>query len=125
MNYMEISAWILIIAAYYTFLKTGIEVFTYRHASRILLLAISSINTVISLKVSMLLGFILLIAMLLILKLQPGELITVALTAEMGFLVGLIVVMFVFTTVGTMYHIKGFEFNMTLKEILKQARAGK
>ncbi|WP_461865286.1 hypothetical protein [Thermococcus sp.] len=125
MNYVEVLAWILIITAYYTFLKTGIEVFTYKHINRLLLFAAASINTIISLKVSMILGFLFLIGILLILKLRPSELITVALTAEMGFLVGLIVVMFVFTTVGTMYHIKGFEFNMTLKEILKQARGGR
>ena len=125
MNYAESSAWILIILAYYIFLKTGIEAFTYKHVSRLLLLAMAAINTGISLRVSMLLGFVLLMGMLLALRLRPGELITVALTAEMGFLVGLIVVMFIFTTIGTMYHIKGFEFNMTLREILKQAGAGR
>ena len=83
-----------------------------------MILAISIVGVAISLGIDLFLGVLVLFAVLKLLKLNLREAIAVAFTAEFGFLLGVIVVMFILTTAGTMFGIEGLEFNMTWEELL-------
>ncbi|WP_232194585.1 hypothetical protein [Thermococcus sp. PK] len=83
------------------------------------ILAISVVGVGISLGIDLFLGVLVLFAVLKMLKLNLKEALVVAFTAEFGFLLGVIVVMFILTTAGTMFGIEGLEFNMTWEELLQ------
>ncbi|HDD31172.1 MAG TPA: hypothetical protein ENF72_00905 [Thermococcus litoralis] len=118
MNFVDAGIYLLLVALYYLFLKTALEVFTYKELRSYLILAISIVGVAISLGIDLFLGVLVLFAVLKLLKLNLREAIAVAFTAEFGFLLGVIVVMFILTTAGTMFGIEGLEFNMTWEELL-------
>lgn len=118
MNFVDAGIYLLLVALYYLFLKTALEVFTYKELRSYLILAISIVGVAISLGIDPFLGVLVLFAVLKLLKLNLKEAIAVAFTAEFGFLLGVIVVMFILTTAGTMFGIEGLEFNMTWEELL-------
>ena len=118
MNFVDAGIYLLLVALYYLFLKTALEVFTYKELRSYLILAISIVGVAISLGIDLFLGVLVLFAVLKLLKLNLREAIAVAFTAEFGFLLGVIVIMFILTTAGTMFGIEGLEFNMTWEELL-------
>ncbi|RLF80522.1 hypothetical protein DRN32_02860 [Thermococci archaeon] len=118
MNFVDAGIYLLLVALYYLFLKTALEVFTYKELKSYLILAISIVGVAISLGIDLFLGVLVLFAVLKLLKLNLREAIAVAFTAEFGFLLGVIVIMFILTTAGTMFGIEGLEFNMTWEELL-------
>ncbi|NJE08266.1 hypothetical protein E3E31_06980 [Thermococcus sp. M39] len=113
---------LLLIFMYYSFLKTAIEVFTYKKPRKLLLLTVSIFGVFISLYIDILLGFLYLFLVLLLIGLNSREAIVSALTAEFGFIIALVVVMFILTTIGTMYNIPGFRFEMRFEELLRYMR---
>ena len=118
MNFVDAGIYLLLVALYYLFLKTALEVFTYKELRSYSTLAISIVGVAVSLGINLFLGVLVLFAVLKLLKLNLREAIVVAYTAEFGFLLGVIVVMFILTTAGTMFGIEGLEFNMTWEELL-------
>ncbi|MCD6189782.1 MAG: hypothetical protein DRP38_05975 [Thermotogae bacterium] len=118
MNFVDAGIYLLLVALYYLFLKTALEVFTYKELRSYSTLAISIVGVAVSLGINLFLGVLVLFAVLKLLKLNLREAIVVAFTAEFGFLLGVIVVMFILTTAGTMFGIEGLEFNMTWEELL-------
>ncbi|HII66804.1 MAG TPA: hypothetical protein HA302_02075 [Thermococcaceae archaeon] len=121
MQFIDIIIYILFVVLYYLFLKTALEVFTYKELRSYSILAISIAEVVVSLGINLFLGFLMLFTVLKLLKLNLKEAFVVAFTAEFGFLLGIIVVMFILTTAGTMFGIEGLEFNMTWDELLRIA----
>ncbi len=113
---------VLLIFMYYSFLKTAIEVFTYKKPRKLLLLTISIFGVFVSLYIDIFLGFFFLFIMLLITGLNSREAIVSALTAEFGFIIALVVVMFILTTIGTIYNIPGFRFEIRFEELLRYMR---
>ena len=113
---------VLLIFMYYSFLNSAIEVFTYKKPRKLLLLIISIFGVFISLYIDIFLGFFFLFIMLIIAGLNSKEAIVSALTAEFGFIIALVVVMFILTTIGTMYNIPGFRFEMRFEELLRYMR---
>ena len=118
MNFVDAGIYLLLVALYYLFLKTALEVFTYKELRSYSTLAISIVGVAVSLGINLFLGVLVLFAVLKLLKLNLREAIVVAFTAEFGFLLGVIVIMFILTTAGTMFGIEGLEFNMTWEELL-------
>ncbi|ACS89142.1 MULTISPECIES: hypothetical protein [Thermococcus] len=121
MQFIDIIIYILFVVLYYLFLKTALEVFTYKELRSYSILAISIAEVVVSLGINLFLGVLMLFTVLKLLKLNLKEAFVVAFTAEFGFLLGIIVVMFILTTAGTMFGIEGLEFNMTWDELLRIA----
>ncbi|USS39916.1 hypothetical protein NF865_05990 [Thermococcus aggregans] len=121
MNFVDAGIYILLITLYYLFLKTALEVFTYKELRSYSILAIAILGVAVSLGINSLLGVLVLFGVLKLLKLGFREAILVAFTAEFGFIIGLVVIMFILTTAGTMFGIEGLEFNMTLDELLRIA----
>ena len=80
-------------------------------------LAISIAGVAVSLGINLFLGVLMLFTVLKLLKLSLKEALIVAFTAEFGFLLGMVVIMFILITAGTMFGIKELEFNMTWEEI--------
>ncbi|HIH71900.1 MAG: hypothetical protein PWP49_1925 [Thermococcaceae archaeon] len=119
MQNVDVIIYILLVLLYYLFLKTALDVFTYKEMKSYSILAISVVGVGISLGIDLFLGVLVLFAVLKMLKLNLKEALVVAFTAEFGFLLGVIVVMFILTTAGTMFGIEGLEFNMTWEELLQ------
>lgn len=117
MQLVDMTIYILLVVLYYLFLKTALEVFTYKELKSYSILTLSIVGVGVSLGVDLSLGALVLFAVLKLLKLNLREALVVALTAEFGFLLGVIVVMFILTTAGTMFGIEGLEFNMTWEEL--------
>ncbi|MCA6213440.1 hypothetical protein GBV73_00610 [Thermococcus sp. 101 C5] len=119
MQNVDVIIYTLLVLLYYLFLKTALDVFTYKEMKSYSILAISVVGVGISLGIDLFLGVLVLFAVLKMLKLNLKEALVVAFTAEFGFLLGVIVVMFILTTAGTMFGIEGLEFNMTWEELLQ------
>lgn len=119
MQNVDVTIYTLLVLLYYLFLKTALDVFTYKEMKSYSILAISVVGVGISLGIDLFLGVLVLFAVLKMLKLNLKEALVVAFTAEFGFLLGVIVVMFILTTAGTMFGIEGLEFNMTWEELLQ------
>ncbi|NJE25957.1 hypothetical protein E3E22_04845 [Thermococcus sp. MV5] len=118
MSIVDTVIYALLVIVYYMFLKTALEVFTYKKLRNYSILMISILGVVVSLKVDLFLGILVLFILLLRpIKLNLKEALVVALTAEFGFLLGMIVIMFILTTAGTVFGIKGLELNMTWEEL--------
>ncbi|AEH24125.1 hypothetical protein [Pyrococcus yayanosii] len=103
---------------YYTFLKTSVEVFTYRRPSLRFLIPATILGTFITLYLDIFLGLIFLLIALLLWRLGFREAFVTALTAEFGFLVSFIVVVFFLTLFGTIAGIEGLELNVDWDELL-------
>lgn len=121
MNFIDACIYFLLVMAYYTFLRTALEVFTYKELKSHFILIISVLGVGVSLGINFFLGILVLFIILKVLKLNLRETLVVTFTAEFGFLLGLVVIMFILTTAGTMFGIKGLEFNMTWEEIFHLA----
>ncbi|USH00522.1 hypothetical protein K1720_03455 [Thermococcus argininiproducens] len=118
MSIVDTVIYALLVIVYYMFLKTALEVFTYKKLRNYSILTISILGVVVSLKIDLFLGILVLFIILLRpIKLNLKEALVVALTAEFGFLLGVIVIMFILTTAGTVFGIEGLELNMTWEEL--------
>ncbi|KPU63795.1 hypothetical protein EP1X_00935 [Thermococcus sp. EP1] len=118
MSIVDTVVYALLVIVYYMFLKTALEVFTYKKLRNYSILMISILGVVVSLKIDLFLGILVLFIILLRpIKLNLKEAFVVALTAEFGFLLGVVVIMFILTTAGTVFGIEGLELNMTWEEL--------
>ncbi|ALV63986.1 hypothetical protein ADU37_CDS22890 [Thermococcus sp. 2319x1] len=117
MQLVDVIIYTIFVVLYYLFLKTALEVFTYRELKSYSILAISILGVGVSLGINLFLGVLVLFAVLKLLRLTLKEALVVTFAAEFGFLLGVVVVMFILTTAGTIFGIKGLEFNMTWEEL--------
>ena len=102
-------------------LSEGVLQATGRELKSYVTLAISIAGVAVSLGINPFLGVLMLFTVLKLLKLSLKEALVVAFTAEFGFLLGMVVIMFILITAGTMFGIKELEFNMTWEEIFRLA----
>ncbi|MCO6041833.1 hypothetical protein [Thermococcus alcaliphilus] len=117
MQLVDIIIYPIFVVLYYLFLKTALEVFTYKELKSYSILAISIVGVGVSMGLDLFLGVLVLFTVLKLLKLNLREALVVTFAAEFGFFLGVVVVMFILTTAGTIFGIEGLEFNMTWEEL--------
>ncbi|MFA4646426.1 hypothetical protein P8X24_04030 [Pyrococcus kukulkanii] len=109
------------IFAYYEFLKTGFEIFTYKRPRKLALLVVSGVSVFLLLFVHLLAAFAFTLLFVIIEGVNVKDSLIVALTAEFGFFMSFIALYFIFTTVGTMFGIEGLQLNLDWDELLHYA----
>ncbi|WP_048151102.1 hypothetical protein [Palaeococcus ferrophilus] len=110
---------LLLVLLYYGFMKVSFEVFTYKKPSRALLFLVSVAAVLPSLRVSYVLGFLILLAFLAYERLSLREAVVVALTTQFGFMIGMAVTMVFLTGVGFVLNIPSFKVNMSPEDIIR------
>lgn len=110
---------LLLIILYYGFLSISIDVFTYRHPKKVYMVGFSIFTVLVSLRISYLLGFILLLAFLSLQRLSLKETLVVAFSTQFGFMMGMAVIMIFLTSIGFIFNIPALQVNMTFEDMMK------
>lgn len=110
---------LLLIILYYGFLSISIDVFTYRHPKKVYMVGFSIFTVLVSLRISYLLGFILLLAFLSLHRLSLKETLVVAFSTQFGFMMGMAVIMIFLTSIGFIFNIPALQVNMTFEDMMK------
>lgn len=113
---------LLLIAIHYGLVRTSFEVFTYKKVGRLPVLVASTLSVVLSIELSYLLGFLILLAFLLLQHLSKEELLVVAFTVQFGFMMGMAVVMVFLMGIGFVLDIPSLQVNMTPEEVARFIR---
>ncbi len=128
MNMVDAGAlmimFLLLIAIYYGFLSISIDVFTYKHPKKVYMAIFSIFTVFISLRVSYLLGFIMLLSFLFLQKLSLKETLIVAFSTQFGFMMGMAVIMIFLTSLGFVFNIPSLQMNMTFEDMMKLLMKG-
>lgn len=113
---------LLLVLIYYGFIKTSFEVFTYKKPSSRSLLLVSAVSVLISLRISYILGFLVLLAFLAYQRLSLREAVVVALATQFGFMMGMAVTMVFLTGIGFVLDIPSFKVTMSPEDIMRFLR---
>ncbi len=109
----------------YMFLKSGIDVITYKKPPRYLILVISSVFTVLFVLVSVPLSFVFLIASLALMRIGWKELAVITAVAGVGIVLGIFIITAGLAIIGTALHIPGYELHGGIQQLMYRAMGGR
>ncbi len=121
---LDYLALCLMVGAYYLFMKTGIDMMTYKKPLRLVLLVMSVANTALFLFVSVPLSVAVLVIFLAALRMGWKEILVVTLITEMGFFLSVFIITAALAVLGTALHIPGYEMHGSLQELIRRAMGG-